>query len=379
VADQHAVLDRERGQQPGQHEVGLDLHVGEARIGRPWARPAVGGAVVDHAVALQTSQSFCGKSRHISMQPSPSCRKTSVVRFEPVAALRREAADAQGAVAEIDEGVGHASDVTGTGRREKKPIAAGSTVRNRIGASSMPPTTTTASGRCTWLPIAVENAAGQQADAGRDAGHQHRPHLLGAGRAQRLLAREAGVDQPVEGADHHDAVHGGDAEQRDEADRGGDAERHVGQGEPQDAADQRHRDRAGGQQRVGEVAEADIEQQQDQRDRHRHGDRQAVDRGLEVGEVARPLQAIAGRQPDVLGDALLGLEHGAAEIAAAHRELDRDVALLLLAIDVEGAARQADRGDLAQRHLDDRRRWDPARRSRCASAPPCRGGIAGRA
>ena len=29
-----------------------------------------------------------------------------------------------------------------------------------IGPKSMPPTTTVASGRCTWLPIPVENAAG---------------------------------------------------------------------------------------------------------------------------------------------------------------------------------------------------------------------------
>ena len=39
-----------------------------------------------HRVA---SQSFWGKSRHISMQPSPSCRKTSVVRSEPVILRRR--------------------------------------------------------------------------------------------------------------------------------------------------------------------------------------------------------------------------------------------------------------------------------------------------
>ena len=47
-------------------------------------------------------------------------------------------------------------------RRENRPIAAGSTVRNSKGASSVPPTTTMASGRCTWLPIAVEKAAGSK-------------------------------------------------------------------------------------------------------------------------------------------------------------------------------------------------------------------------
>ena len=47
-------------------------------------------------------------------------------------------------------------------RRENRPIAAGRTVRKSMGASSVPPTTTTASGRWTWLPIAVEKAAGSR-------------------------------------------------------------------------------------------------------------------------------------------------------------------------------------------------------------------------
>jgi len=41
----------------------------------------------------------------------------------------------------------HAGDVAGTRRHEKLPIIAGNTVRNRRGASSMPPTTTMASDR----------------------------------------------------------------------------------------------------------------------------------------------------------------------------------------------------------------------------------------
>ena len=49
-----------------------------------------------------------------------------------------------------------------TWRRENSPIAAGRTVRNSSGASRVPPTTTMASGRWTWLPIALENAAGSR-------------------------------------------------------------------------------------------------------------------------------------------------------------------------------------------------------------------------
>ena len=39
-------------------------------------------------------------------------------------------------------------------------IIAGNTIRIRIGASRMPPTTTSASGFCTWLPMPVATAAG---------------------------------------------------------------------------------------------------------------------------------------------------------------------------------------------------------------------------
>jgi len=40
--------------------------------------------------------------------------------------------------------------------------SAGTTTSNMIGPISMPPTTTVASGRCTWLPIAVDMAAGNR-------------------------------------------------------------------------------------------------------------------------------------------------------------------------------------------------------------------------
>ena len=40
--------------------------------------------------------------------------------------------------------------------------SAGTTTSNIIGPTSMPPTTTVASGRCTWLPIPVEIAAGSK-------------------------------------------------------------------------------------------------------------------------------------------------------------------------------------------------------------------------
>ena len=90
----------------------------------------------------------------------------------------------------------------------------------------------------------------------------------------------------------------------------------------------------------------------------RHDDREAAERLLQFAELADPFQAVAAGQSDLVGDLLLRLEHRAAEIAAAHAELDRDVALLVLAID-EGRA-----GD--QLDLRPRRSAGSARR-RCRS------------
>ena len=55
-----------------------------------------------------------------------------------------------------------------------------------VGPINIPPTTTVASGRCTWLPMPVDTAAGSkpmQADKRR---HQHRPHALLGGVEHRF-------------------------------------------------------------------------------------------------------------------------------------------------------------------------------------------------
>ena len=246
MADQHAILDaaarpaasaaprRLRFPCNGCRDRRATGWSGHSRCGH---RPTPG-----HRVA---SQSFCGKSRHISMQPSPSCRNTSVVRSRPsgcagaMARTRRRRSPRS-----MKESRRHPVDVSGGRRREKAPIAAGNTVRNSSGASSMPPTTTMASGRCTCDADGGRESGRQQTGAGRHAGHQHRPHLQLAGLAQGGAALHARLDQPVEAAHHHDAVHGGDAEQRHEADGGRDAERHVAEPQPHYAADQRQRNGA---------------------------------------------------------------------------------------------------------------------------------------
>src|SRR6185436_17897017 len=163
---QHAVLDLQRGEEPRQHRVSFDLHVSDTRIAGPRARAAIAGAVVDHAGALQGVAKLLREVAPHFDAAQTLMQKHQGGALQPVRLCRDESADPEDTVAEVDALVlgwtGHATDVAGTRRWEKKPIAAGSTVRNRIGASNMPPTTTIASGRCTWLPIAVENAAGSR-------------------------------------------------------------------------------------------------------------------------------------------------------------------------------------------------------------------------
>src|SRR5262249_16344520 len=70
-------------------------------------------------------------------------------------------------------------------------------------------------------------------------------------------------------------------------------------------------------------------------------------------ELADPFETRSRRQFYLCGDLVLRLLDGAAEVALAHRELDRQIAFLLLAIDVGGARHQIDRGDFADRNLRD--------------------------
>ena len=124
--------------------------------------------------------------------------------------------------------VGSSSCSTGAGsslQSKNKVCRAGTTTSMMIGPTSMPPTTTVASGRCTWLPMPVETRGRQQADAGGERGHQHRPHALLGGvvhRLDRCPCRCA--PHLVVIGDDQDAVHHRHAEQRHEADGGRDAE-----------------------------------------------------------------------------------------------------------------------------------------------------------
>ena len=131
MADQHAVGDGERLEQVRQHVVGLDLHVADARIGRPRARAAISRAVVDDAVTARgVAQLLREIPPHLDAA-QPLVQEDERRALETVAVTRGQAADAQAPVTEVDEAVGrevvegeavggrHASDVAGTRRPEK--------------------------------------------------------------------------------------------------------------------------------------------------------------------------------------------------------------------------------------------------------------------
>ena len=99
------------------------------------------------------------------------------------------------------------------------------------------------------------------------------------------------------------------------------------------------------------VIEQAVEQPEDQHKADRHDDLQALLGLLQVAELAGPNQPVAGRQLDVLGDALLRLGHGAAEVAAAHAEFDGDEALHALVVNPRRAGIQGDGRQFAQRDV----------------------------
>src|SRR5262249_50099179 len=93
------------------------------------------------------------------------------------------------------------------------------------------------------------------------------------------------------------------------------------------------------------------EQESDQSKRDRHYDLEPADRILQVAELAHPFDPRARRQLHLLGDLALRLIDGAAEIAVAYAELDRQVALLAFAVDVGRAGDELDGGNLVERDL----------------------------
>ena len=93
-------------------------------------------------------------------------------------------------------------------------------------------------------------------------------------------------------------------------------------------------------------AEIDPEQQRDHDETERHDDLEAADGILQVAEFADPFHSQSGRQRHLGRDLCLSFLDRAAKIAVTHAEFDRQVALLLLAIDVRRPGQKIDGGHL---------------------------------
>ena len=103
LPDQHAVLDSESLQQARQDLVSLDLHVAQAGIGRPRARAAIAGAVIDDAGrARGVAQSLREVAPHLDAAQT-LVQEYQGCALEPVGLPRHEAAQAQMAVAKVQK------------------------------------------------------------------------------------------------------------------------------------------------------------------------------------------------------------------------------------------------------------------------------------
>ena len=154
--------------------------------------------------------------------------------------------------------------------------------------------TTVASGRCTSPPACVDSAIGKKPMAATSA-------VVNTGRITATAPSMNGsgsprARRPLDLARGHHAVEHRDAAQRDEADRRRQRERHAAQAEPDDAADERQRHAGEHRRHRAQLAEHEEQHGEDDPERHRHHDEQAILGAIEVGELPRPLEVIAGRQ-----------------------------------------------------------------------------------
>src|SRR5262249_7721620 len=189
--------------------------------------------------------------------------------------------------------------------------------------------------------------------ARRDARHHHRPKPRLTCLHDGGSAFSAGFDQLVEVRQQNNAFHDGNAKQGNKANGRRDAERGAGEQERENAADHRHRNDRDAEKGVGQRGEIDVQQYANEQDRQGDDHLEPRDCVLQVAKLAGPFQSVAWRQLHLLGNLALGVDHGAAKIAAANAELDRDVALLLFAIDEGRTGYQVDGRDLTQRYLRD--------------------------
>ena len=120
----------------------------------------------------------------------------------------------------------------------------------------------------------------------------------------------------------------------------------MGEEKRQNSADQRHGDDARGQKRVSYLREVDEQKKADKQKTYRHHDPKPRQSVLQFAQFPDPLQPVAAGHLHLFGDPLLSVQHGAAEVATAHAELDRNIAFLIFAVDERGARHQLHIGDI---------------------------------
>ncbi len=231
-------------------------------------------------------------------------------------------------------------------RREKNEISTGSVIKMTNGASIMPVTTTTASGFCTCDPIPARQRRRQQADASDHAGHQHRPELQFAGSDHRLDAIETLIDQLIVLRQDDDAVLTAIPNS---------AMKPIA-AETLKGIPLTKRPSTPPKIAIGITLIASSVSTIEPKLNHNNTAISVRLIGTTIDSrrmascscrIRRPIRAAIPAQLDLRLDLLLRLADRAAEVALAHRELDRQIAFLLLAIDIGRAGHQLDRGDFA--------------------------------
>jgi hypothetical protein len=142
------------------------------------------------------------------------------------------------------------------------------------------------------------------------------------------------LDQMVDVGDHHHAVAGGDAEQRDEADDRGDRQHAAGNEDADDAADDGQRQVEHHQQRIAGGPESDKKQQEDADNDGQSQEDQDATRLLGALELAAVLDVIARRQLHLCRHPAPDVVHHAGQVAPCDVGHDHHLALHVLARDV---------------------------------------------
>ena len=148
--------------------------------------------------------------------------------------------------------------------------------------------------------------------------------------------------------DDQNAAHHRYAKERDESDRGRNAEVQTRDVESQDTATNRERDSHKRHDAVAKGIKQTVQQDQDQDKADRHDDREPFLSLLQPFELSGPLDLISSRQAHVFRDPLLRVLDRACEIAPAHAELDRNEALVALTKNIGRAGIERNRSEIAQ-------------------------------